>query len=408
LGKKTKPVTALTYDLIFQNPYIAPRLPPASELLKGIFLGATRSGNPVGWNYARLPNHHVIVLGPPGSGKTCLSMSFIYRACVMQGIPFWVFDPHKQYDRVVKDLGGMIIDMREEKVNPFVLYGAEPVSVANRLSEFCAYLVGLVGAERFLFRKSVLELYEERSVLARDARTWTDEKSNKVNFVSLAKYIKRRLKLGAYGKDSSLAMSILDKIEPLVKGKYAFSAGTISLAELFESKTSVCFRLAGLPDYLQKGIVWTVLEGLNSLMYNRYAIFEELRLLVLVEEAWMFAKPVEADVPGGRIVPPLAEFARHMRKMGFGLVLITHASTDLEPTLFEQVGTLFILPSRAGEETEYSEFCRKQLNLLEEDIKAMSWMRRGQAFMRHHGDPRPVAINVVPEPIALKALRAEG
>ena len=62
-----RPARVLTFDLIFQNPFVTRRMPPLEDLLYGIEIGQIKgSGIPVSWNPAKVPSFHGLIIGPVG------------------------------------------------------------------------------------------------------------------------------------------------------------------------------------------------------------------------------------------------------------------------------------------------------------------------------------------------------
>jgi hypothetical protein len=200
------------------------------------------------------------------------------------------------------------------------------------------------------------------------------------------------------------AKSVLGKIARISIGAYKMSRATFSLDELWRRKVPVVFNLKGLETYMQRAIVWSILAQLYALAYIRYQISEKFNLMFVVDEAHLFARPVEADVPGGYIEPPLSMFMRMMRKRGVGIVLLSHIPTDFIPPgettsiVFQAAGTVFLF---GATEDSYLRFCANSLHLKEEEVEEMLWMGRGEGMLRYYGDPRAVAIKLDPEPDAL-------
>jgi len=126
--------------------------------------------------------------------------------------------------------------------------------------------------------------------------------------------------------------------------------------------------------------------------------------MFIVDEAHLFARPVEADAPGGYIEPPLSMFVRMMRKRGVGLCLVSHLPSDFVPPgettsiIFQAAGTIFLFGST---EDSYLRFCANALHLAEDEVMQMLWMGRGEGMLRYYGDPRAMAIRLDPERAAL-------
>ncbi len=397
-------IPVLSLDLAFQNPLVAPRLPPLYKLMYGVFLGVTKGMQaiPVTWSplSTNMPNYHFTGLGPPGTGKSTLARTLMYRIYLQMGIPFWMIDPAGEHERIVRGLGGTVIDLHTESINPFTLYDRDPMSVANDIAMLLVYIAGLHGAEWYFLRRVILDIYKSYGVDESRRETWSDEASNKVTFEVIYNYLNANLE--TFPPDEILlAKSVIPRLEIYARGAYKIKSATFSLDELFKSKRPVCFSLRGLPDYLQKAIVWTVLNQLYSILYNRYKISEDLQLIMLVDEAHLFSQAVRADVPGGLLEPPLSTFVRMIRKSGVGFWCLTHNHNDLPRILFEGVSTFFFFGSS---DPSYLDWCAHQLNLSEEQIRGpegMMHMGRGEGMLRLYGDPRCIPLKIVAEEEAL-------
>jgi hypothetical protein len=200
------------------------------------------------------------------------------------------------------------------------------------------------------------------------------------------------------------AKSVLGKIARVSIGAYKMGRATFSLDELWRQQVPVVFNLKGLETYMQRAIVWSILTQLYALAYIRYQISEKFNLMFICDEAHLFARPVEADVPGGYIEPPLSMFMRMMRKRGVGLCLLSHMASDFIPPgettsiVFQAAGTIFLFGST---EDSYLRFCANSLHLAEDEVDLMLRMGRGEGMFRYYGDRRAVAIKLDPEPDAL-------
>jgi DNA helicase HerA-like ATPase len=392
---KLSPIIVLSLDFAWQNPLVARRLPPLRRILRGIYIGKTEGGIPISWSPFLAPNNNITIIGPMGTGKTTLVMTFLYRAYKMLGIPTWVFDIAGEYVSIIQKLGGIIIDLKKDKVNPFVLYGSDPVSIADNVTKMCTYLIGLRGFERFFLRETILKLYRRCGISPENPKTWSDRASNNVSFDLLRRYLEDGLRKSIIPKeDRQIVKSILEKVKIFATGAYKLSKASFSLDTLYKLRKPICFLLRGLPSYVQKVIVWTLLEQLHSLFYNRYKLSDELRLFLVIEEAHIFSRSEPADVPSGKIDPPLAEYIRSMRKLGHGVICITHKPTDLDSLFLEAVGTLIMFGST---DAHYVDFCRKQLHLPFNESKRLLWMKKGECYIRFYADARSVLVKVDPE-----------
>lgn len=411
-----RPVRVMSYDLVFQNPFVTRKMPPLEKLLSGIYLGTMRdSAIPISWNPEVQVSYHILCLGSPGAGKSTFAKTMMIRARRDLSIPVWIIDPAGEYVDAVKSLGddGVIIDFSRvdgDKVNPFILYGRDPTGVATSVSEMLTYISGLFGPERAFIDKVIRECYVLYGVSMDDKATWRDDLSNYVTMEIVYQYIQANMSKFPYD-EVPYAKSVLGKIARVSIGAYKMSRATFSLDELWKRRVPVVFNLKNLEIYMQRAIVWSILTQLYALAYIRYQISEEFNMMFIVDEAHIFARPVEADVPGGYIEPPLSMFMRMMRKRGVGLVLLSHMASDFIPPgettsiVFQAAGTIFLFGST---EDSYLRFCANALHLREDEVEQMLWMGRGEGMLRNYGDPRAMAVKIIPEPAALVKKAEDG
>ena len=401
---KTPKIPVLSLDLAFQNPLVTPRLPPLYKMMYGVFLGVTKGTQaiPVTWSplSTNMPNYHFTGLGPPGTGKSTLARTLMYRIYLQMGVPFWMIDPAGEHAEIVRNLGGRVVDMHDDSVNPFTLYGSDPMSVANDVAQLTIYTAGLRGAELYVLRRAILDVYKGYGIDEAKKETWSDEASNKVTFEGVYNYLVANLE-NFPPDERPLAKSIISRLEIYARGAYKIRSATFNFDDLYKGKRPVCFNVRGLPDYLQRAIVWTILSQMENLLYHRYGITEDLRLIIMVDEAHLFSQAVKADVPGGVLEPPLSRFVRMTRKSGVGFWCLTHNHSDLPRILFEGVSTFFFFGSH---DPNYLDWCAHQLNLTEEQIRGpegMMFMGKGEGMLRLYGDPRCIPLKIVAEEEAL-------
>ncbi len=411
--QKLRTIRTLSLDLGFHTPFATPRLPPLSKLIKGIYIGHIITDNrPVHWDPTdpEMPNYHALVIGLSGAGKTTAGRTFLYRALEV-GIPYWALDPAGDYVELTKRLGGVVIDFENEAINPFVLYGQNPVNVAKNVTDMVTLISGLRGAERQFFQEAALQEYAAVGVDISDNKTWTDEASNKVNFPGI--YRKLRAKIGKLPPtEEILARGVVHKIQDLSEGQFALREQNLNLDELFRNKKPICFYLKeALGEGLRKTIAWTIITQLRAMAFARYKISEELRLFVLIDEAHHLTQgAAHPDLPGGRLDTPITAFIREMRKKGVAIWLLSQSPADfiapgerMSP-IFLNVATTIMLGKA---DVDYMEFVKRYMKLSEEDTygpNGLYWMtQHGQGILKKGNDPRPIPIQIDAEEIALTA-----
>jgi hypothetical protein len=411
---RLRTIRTLSLDLGFLTPFAVPRLPPLSKLIRGIYIGRIlTTGQPVHWDPydPEIPNYHSLVVGLSGSGKTTAGRTFLYRALMEARIPYWVIDPAGDYVNFTRNLGGIVIDFETETLNPFVLYGQNPVNVAKRVTDMVTVISGLTGAERHYLQETILEEYRDAGVDIANKETWTDEASNKVNFEAMYKKL-NQLFHSLTGTNELLARGVIHKIQDLSLGKFALRAQNLNLDKLFREKRPVCFYVKEeLGESLRRTLAWTVLMQLRAMAHTRYEISEELRLFMLIDEAHHFTRAlVRSDLPGGRLDTPITDFIREMRKRGVAIWLLSQSPTDfLNPgertsPIFLNVATTIMLGKA---DNEYIEFVKHHMGLTDEEAygpNGLYWMtQHGQGILKKGTDPRPIPIQIIAEEVAKTA-----
>ena len=404
---RIKSILALTYDYAWLSPFALDRKPVLSP--NGILLGVDDRGVKVHWDPNSLANPHMTVLGLMGTGKTTVARTIVLRARRSMKIPLIIIDPSGEYASVVEELGGVVIDLGNLKLNPLLLSGVNPIDRATNVVEMAAYAVGLNSAEQVLLRKAVTQCYAQHGIDQNRDETWTDRKAVEVTLAGVAAHIQSEME--TYDDVHRLvAETLLFKLEPITTGKYGLNRTDVEIAYLMEKSAVLCLSLRShgedgkpipLSQEMQKALVWSLLEQLYGYL-TASTVQERVRVIIIVDEAHLFAKhTIIREQDSSRVVePPLSLHLRMLRKFGASYILITHVPEDFPSFLYKTVGTLLAFGST---DPEYLAFCSKNLNLLKQDEDDMTWFKRGGCFLRVHGDPRPIKLTVKPEPSALTA-----
>jgi len=91
-----------------------------SDPSEGLYIGKTRWLNvPVFWNYKKLINSHIAIVGITGAGKSYLVKTFLTRAALVWDSNAIILDWTGEYNRWVKQAGGRVITLGKESLNLF-------------------------------------------------------------------------------------------------------------------------------------------------------------------------------------------------------------------------------------------------------------------------------------------------
>ncbi|MBN2478585.1 DUF87 domain-containing protein [Candidatus Micrarchaeota archaeon] len=292
---------------------------PRKELLmslpsEGIYIGKTKYMNvPVYWDFKKVINPHIGIVGITGSGKSYLVKTFLTRASLVLGANALILDWVGEYGKWVKQAGGKVISLNKEKLN---LLDFGFTTKAVRIKQIMSALDVLADLKKYPTEREEIE----------DALEEVYKKKRKPNLRDIVKYLEKKkrsksariLKRFTYeGCDFFAGNSTLN-IKKLT------TSGLVSL-DLHELPTEEIRSLAGL----------TILQHIKELMRaTKYDDKSGIKLLVVLDEAWKIAAKEESDV---------IDIVREGRKYNFALIVASQNPTDMHKTIFSNVGTMFIM-----------------------------------------------------------------
>ena len=412
---------ALTRDFIAISPIAFKRRPVMPK--DGVYLGRDGMGRRVYWNPETLPNPHILILGPPGGGKSTLVKTMLFRIHQLveysgTGRPpsVLIIDPAGEYAdkaELLRELGlkVTVIDLIEKKYNPLLLAGMEPRQRASRFIDFI--LGNIMPLDRFqagiLYEGIMLAYNKVGGIDEYKPETWSDDRASKVTIRHIYEYIRWRAaetakrvreKGGTPELDpATVLLSDLARVlTPMAEGACALNKTDITVEDLVKMggvviisfKTETKSGTVRMSDTLQKLIVWSILEHVKDYMTSLKAE-EGVKLIVVIDEGHKFLKGLKEDVP-------LGQHLREGRKFGASYVIITHLPEDIPPELPNLVGTTFIFGF--GNPTEAARVA-EMLNLTEEEYERLMGLKRGELYVKWINDPRPLFFVSDPDKRAL-------
>ena len=301
-----------------------------SDPSEGIYVGKTRWLNiPVFWNYNKLINSHIAIVGITGAGKSYLVKTFLTRAALIWNSNAIILDWTGEYNKWVKQAGGRVISLGKESLNLLDLAGLQPAERTKQIMSAFEILLDLNNfpEERFDIEEALEEVYTRV------------KKPTLVDLVALLEKKKKKR-----------AARLLRQF--LVEGSNFFAKqSSLEFDKLAESGL-VCIDLHSLPTEEMRSLTGlTILQFLKEKM-RREELKEAkgIKLFVVVDEAWKIANDERSDV---------ITIVREGRKYNFGLIVASQNPTDMHKTIISNVGTMFVLRLVLR---EYKDYIKDSLN----------------------------------------------
>ncbi len=318
-----------------------------SDPTEGIYIGKTRWLNvPVFWDYHKLINSHIAIVGITGAGKSYLVKTFLTRAALVWDSNAIILDWTGEYNRWVRQAGGRVISLGRESLNLLDLAG---LKASERIKQIMSALEILLDLHNFPDEKYDIEEGLEEVY----------EKVKKPTLFDLVKLLDKKKK-----KHASRLLKTF-----LVEGSDFFSReSTLEMDKLAESGL-VCIDLHSLPTEEMRSLTGlTILQFLKERM-RREELKEAkgIKLFVVVDEAWKIANDDRSDV---------ITIVREGRKYNFSLIVASQNPTDMHKTIISNVGTMFVLRLVLR---EYKDYIRNSLNYSQYIDDAISTFGVGDA-----------------------------
>ncbi len=429
-------VKALTRDFVAVSPLAFRRRPIMPK--DGVYLGRDEYGRPVYWNPSMLHNPHMLVLGSPGTGKSTLIKTLLFR---IDGLSKYsgtgkppaviIIDPAGEYAAEADELRSMglkvtVVDLCNKKYNPLLLSGLAP---EQRISRFVDAVlpnaIPLQPTQSSILYQGLKLMYKRiGGVDDSDPSTWRDENLSKCTMAQLYAYVvwRRReaeklvISRGGSPELDAAVTLLLDlerRLRPYAEGAFALDRTDVLLKDLLVEGgvVIVSFRAQSgggqvrMSDDMQRLITWSILEHIHDYMLSQ-EVKEGVRLMVIIDEGHKFLLGKAGEVP-------LGTHLREERKFGTSYVMITHLLDDLlqeadmakrrgVPTVAALVSTTIAFGyGNPGEALN----AQRLLNLTDEERRRLEGFGTGEAFLKWSVDPRPLFFRIEPDKRALVSRR---
>ena len=424
-------VKALTRDFVAISPLAFRRRPLMFR--DGVYLGRDEFGRPVYWNPAKLHNPHMLVLGSPGTGKSTLVKTLIFRSDSLTpytgtGRPpaFIIIDPAGEYAEKAEELEEQgvkvtVIDLCRKKYNPLLLSGLPPEQRIGRFVErILPNIIPLQPIQASIVYQGLKTLFRYYGILDEDPSTWSDDRASKCTLRQLYGYVvwsRVEAEKNIIGRGSSPAadpaiaiyLDLERRLRPFAEGAFALDRTDITLKDLlsYGGVVIVSYKTSGVDgsvvmgEEMQRLVTWSILEHIHSHMLSQKAT-EGIKLIVVIDEGHKFVLGRVEEVP-------LAQHLREERKFGTSYIIATQLLDDLvqeadiakrrgTPTIASLVSTTIAFAFGNPAETTN---LQKLLNLTEEERRRLEGFTTGEAYIKWSIDPRPLYFKIEPEKKAL-------
>jgi len=425
-------VKALTRDFVAISPIAFRRRPLMPKT--GIYLGRDEFGRPVYWNPEILHNPHMLVLGSPGTGKSTLVKTLIFRSESLTpytgtGRPpaLIIIDPAGEYAEKAGELEEQgvrvtVIDLCRKKYNPLLLSGLPPEQRISRfVDSVLPNVIPLTPVQSTILYEGLKTMFTRLGGISDDdPSTWTDERASRCTVKELYGYVVYRRRMveevvrsrgGTPESDTavSIFVDLERRLRPFAKGAFALDRTDITLRDLlsYGGVVIVSYKTQGgggrvvMGEEMQRLITWSILEHIHSYMLSLEAR-EGVRLVVVIDEGHKFVLGKEKEVP-------LGQHLREERKFGASYIIVSHLLDDLlqeadlakkrgVPTIAALVSTTIVFSYGNPSET-YT--VQRLLNLTDSERRRLEGFTTGEAFIKWSIDPRPLYFKIEPEKKAL-------
>jgi len=356
---KTKGVAIMTSDLAHIVPHSRPNIPPLEYISDGIFLGTSEFLNtPVCLSFKKMLAPTGIILGKIRTGKSTTAKSILIRQHLLYGTNILILDPHGEYVDLVRQVGGIVIDMRDQKIDPCKL-GTGLTSTQKAYQ-----LVDMLGT---VFQLNLVQ----RSHLIDYAKKGYDERGDNLTFNYVIDMLKQESK-----RNSMLAKTIsaiLVRIGILSESVFG-DTNSIPIDQISEG--FVCIDLSKLENNdLRNMAMLSILQYIyNNMLASQgrqpYDPDGNLRLLIMIDEAGRIASE-ESSVA--------VKLVKESGKFKIGLIFGIQDLPDLDPRIKSNYGFMIV---HKLDDSEYISRVQRDGNFTKEQAERIRSLPVGTAYLK--------------------------
>jgi len=264
----------MTSDIAHMIPQAMPNIPPVEYIINGPLVGSAEYLNtPVCLDLKKLIAPTGLFIGKIRTGKSTSAKAILSRLHVLDGTSILIFDPHGEYSDLTRQLGGTVVDMYENTLNPCKL----SKNLSNKQKA-----MQLTDILNTVFQLSEVQFPTLVDYITRGYDTHDDS----FTFEILVKMIKEDF--SKKSRDTITLGAILRRIE-MLSGNIFGDENSIPLEQI--TNGIVCIDVSKLDNnHLRNITMLSILQYIyNSMLSNQgreaYDPDGPTRLIVMIDEA---------------------------------------------------------------------------------------------------------------------------
>lgn len=312
----------LTRDIASMIPQAHPNIPPIKYIMYGVPIGVAEYLNtPVFIDLNKLIAPTGIFVGKIGTGKSTSAKAFLYRQHYIFQTPVIIFDVHGEYAAEVRELGGTVIDMVDETIDP------------------CKRDNNLTSSQKALQLTDMLNtIFEftdiQRAVLIRYIKDGYEQYGDSLSFKKLTKTISDDF--DKKSADSKTLGALLTRFEVLADDIFG-DENSISLDDL--TKGLVCIDVSKIENsHLRNIVMLSILQHIYNSMLSRQRVEQyqtegDIRLLAMIDEAGRIASSDHSVA---------TKLVKEARKFKIGLFFSIQDIPDIDSKILSNYGFVFV------------------------------------------------------------------
>lgn len=312
----------LTRDIAAMIPQAHPNIPPLKYIMYGVPIGLAEYLNtPVFIDLNRLIAPTGIFVGKIGTGKSTSAKALLYRQHYIFQTPGIIFDAHGEYAAEVREMGGTVIDMVDQTINPCKRDDNLTINQkALQLTDMLNTIFEFTDIQRAILIRYIKDGYEKFGDI------FSFKKLTEMISTDFDKKMSESKTLGA----------LATRFEILADEIFG-DEDSISLDDL--TKGLVCIDVSKIDNnHLRNIVMLSILQHIYNSMLSRQRTEQcqtegDLRLLIMIDEAGRIASSDHSVA---------TKLVKESRKFKIGLFFGIQDIPDIDSRILSNYGFVFV------------------------------------------------------------------